>query len=156
LKLGIDSELSINETLIPRVREWDNRAPGQRLQALFGGLFSRPLDLHELRDEAAHQWEPRYTLLSKDLDSPLAVAYRSEANRQLGWIDLTPLRTGAASIEVPDSNLISHLAGRLYLDGVKEIRTEVDGDLLEKQPFAEAGFETIRTLIEMELQLIYE
>ena len=90
------------------------------------------------------------------MDRTLAVAYRSEANRQLGWIDLTPLRTGDSTIEVPDSNLISHLAGRLYLDGVKEIRTEVDGDLIEKQPFVEAGFETIRTLIEMELQLSYE
>jgi hypothetical protein len=42
------------------------------------------------------------------------------------------------------------------LDGVREIRSEVDGDLLEKQPFIGAGFETIRTLIEMELQLIYQ
>ncbi|MHA2141993.1 MAG: hypothetical protein ACXADC_09125 [Candidatus Thorarchaeota archaeon] len=156
LKLGMDAELSLDETLIPRVREWDNKAPGQRLQALFGGIFSRPLDLHELRDEAAHQWEPRLSLISQDLEGTLAVAYRSETNRQLGWIDLTPIRVGDASIEVPDSNLISHLAGRLYLDGVKEIRTEVDGDLLEKQPFIEAGFETIRTLIEMELQLSYE
>jgi hypothetical protein len=156
LKLEIDSELSIDETLIHRVREWESKGPVQRLIALFGGLFSRPLDLHELRDEAAHKWEPRFTLVSKDLETTLAVAYRSEANRQLGWIDLTPLKAGAALIEVPDSSLISHLAARLYLDGVKEIRTEVDGDLLEKQPFIEAGFETIRTLMEMELQLIYE
>jgi hypothetical protein len=156
LKLEMESDLSIDESLIPRVREWDNKGPAQRLLALFGGLFSRPLDLHELRDEAAHQWEPRFTLLSKDLETTLAVAYRSEANRQLGWIDLNPLKSGAASIEIPDSYLISHLAGRLYLDGVKEIRTEVDGDLVEKQPFIEAGFATIRTLMEMELQLIYE
>jgi hypothetical protein len=156
LKLEIESELSIDETLINRVREWESKGPVQRLIALFGGLFSRPLDLHELRDEASHKWEPRFTLLSKDLETTLAVAYRSEANRQLGWIDLTPLKAGAALIEVPDTSLISHLAARLYLDGVKEIRTEVDGDLLEKQPFIEAGFETIRTLMEMELQLIYE
>lgn len=156
LKLKIDSELSIDETLIHRVREWESKGPVQRLIALFGGLFSRPLDLHELRDEAAHRWEPRFTLLSKDLETTLAVAYRSDANRQLGWIDLTPLKAGAALIEVPDSSLISHLAARLCLDGVKEIRTEVDGDLLEKQPFIDAGFETIRTLMEMELQLIYE
>ncbi|MHA2003944.1 MAG: hypothetical protein ACXABV_14910 [Candidatus Thorarchaeota archaeon] len=156
LKLEMESVLSIDETLVPRVREWDNKGPVQRLLALFGGLFSRPLDMHELRDEAALQWEPRFTLLSRDLDTTLAVAYRSEANRQLGWIDLTPLKIGAASIEIPDSNLISHLAGRLYLDGVREIRTEVDGDLLEKQPFVEADFVTIRTLMEMELQLIYE
>jgi hypothetical protein len=155
LKLKMESELSIDEALIQRVREWDSKGPAQRLVALFGGLFSRPLDLHELRDETTHQWEPRFTLLSKDLDSTLAVAYRSETNRQLGWIDLTPLRSGETVIEVPDSNLVSHLAGRLYLDGVKEIRTEVDGDLLEKQPFLDAGFETIRTIIEMELQLIY-
>ncbi|MFW9887635.1 MAG: hypothetical protein ACFFER_05595 [Candidatus Thorarchaeota archaeon] len=156
LKLEIESELSIDETLIHRVREWESKGPVQRLLALFGGLFSRPLDLYELRDEAAYKWEPRFTLLSTDLETTLAVAYRSEANRQLGWIDLTPLRAGAALIEVPDSSLISHLADRLYLDGVKEIRTEVDGDLIEKQPFIEAGFETIRTLMEMELQLSYE
>ncbi|MFX0054553.1 MAG: hypothetical protein ACFFAX_15765 [Promethearchaeota archaeon] len=156
LKLEIDSELSIDETLISRVREWESKGPAQRLMDLFGGLFSRPLDLHELRDEAAYKWEPRFTLLSRDYETTLAVAYRSEANRQMGWIDLTPLKAGAALIEVPDSSLISHLAARLHLDGVKEIRTEVDGDLLEKQPFIEAGFETIRTLMEMELQLNYE
>jgi hypothetical protein len=156
LKLEIESELSIDENLINRVREWESKGPVQRLVALFGGLFSRPLDLHELRDEAAYKWEPRFTLVSKDFETTLAVAYRSEANRQLGWIDLTPLKAGAALIEVPDSSLISHLAARLCLDGVKEIRTEVDGDLLEKQPFIEAGFETIRTLMEMELQLNYE
>ncbi|MHA1939242.1 MAG: hypothetical protein ACXACD_04785 [Candidatus Thorarchaeota archaeon] len=156
LKLDIDSDLSIDETLIHRVRKWDDKGPVHRLFALFGGLFSRPLDLYELRDEAAHKWEPRFTLLSKDLDTSLAVAYRSNANKQLGWIDLNPLKTGATSIEIPDSNLVSHLAARLYLDGVKEIRTEVDGDLMEKQPFIETGFETVRTLMEMELQLIYE
>ncbi|KXH72914.1 MAG: hypothetical protein AM326_00885 [Candidatus Thorarchaeota archaeon SMTZ-45] len=155
LKRKMNSELSIDETLIDRVKQWDSKAPGQRLLALFGGLFSRPLDLHELRDEMDHQWEPRFILHSKDLENTLAVAYRSEANRQLGWIDLTPLRTGPLTIEVPDSDLISHLSDRLYLDGVNEIRTEVDGDLLEKQPFLEAGFETIRTIIEMELQLSY-
>ncbi|MFW9845512.1 MAG: GNAT family N-acetyltransferase [Candidatus Thorarchaeota archaeon] len=156
LKRTKGDSLSIDERLIERVVSWDEKGPTLRMSALFGGLYARPLELYELRDEAAYQWEPRFILPSITSDRILAVAYRSEANRTLGWIDLTPLPVGSDKSERPDSSLISHLADRLFLDGVNEIRTEVDGDLLEKQPFMKAGFETIKTHMEMELVLSYE
>lgn len=156
LKRTKGNNLSIDERLIEQVVSWDEKGPVLRMFALFGGLYSRPLELYELRDEAAYQWAPRFILPSKTSDRILAVAYRSEANRKLGWIDLTPLPAGADKSEKPDSSLIRHLADRLFLDGVHEIRTEVDGDLLEKQPFMKAGFETIKTHMEMELLLSYD
>jgi hypothetical protein len=114
----------------------------------------RPLELHELRNHTEMKWLPCY-FLNTAAGEVSAIGYRSKTERGQGWIGLRENVDTRIMSESPSREEIQGIMSQLHSDGVRVVSTEVDAVKKAKQPFIDAGFDSLCTLYEMELVLAY-
>ncbi|NHJ13456.1 MAG: hypothetical protein EAX95_07250 [Candidatus Thorarchaeota archaeon] len=118
-----------------------------------GHRLFRPLELYEARDHSELNWEPRCYIRGSS-GIPLLIGFRAKNERTKGWISLNE-DMSKRTMPFISCKMVSGILDSLYLDGVREVGCEVDATRELQPAFADNGFESLLTLYEMELTMVY-
>lgn len=110
------------------------------------------LSIPEIIEISDRQWQPNFIAFDNKMSAPIAVAFISKTRDVLGHIRL--LEHDYIEEEVITS-AVTQLSNTMYSQGVRDLSTEIDGDVSIKMPFKKSGFLIQSTLFELFLNLLY-